>query len=143
MLNKNYLFSLLNMQASAKSRTKSRQCKRTLNVGIQTIVYIFKSKMYHNWWLCLSLFKTKTFPSMNKNVFSELCRETSFQFDSKLFCLPWITDLHKLIFVLHKDGLFHYTLSYKHSGRTIDQRSQVQRFKSSRRWHKEKIVESR
>ncbi len=30
LLNKNYLFSLLNVQASAKSRAKSRQCKRTL-----------------------------------------------------------------------------------------------------------------
>jgi hypothetical protein len=30
LLNKNYLFSLLNVQASAKSHTKSRQCKRTL-----------------------------------------------------------------------------------------------------------------
>ncbi len=30
LLNKNYLFSLLNVQASAKSRTKSRQCKHTL-----------------------------------------------------------------------------------------------------------------
>ncbi len=30
LLNKNYLFYLLNMQASAKSRVKSRQCKRTL-----------------------------------------------------------------------------------------------------------------
>jgi hypothetical protein len=29
LLNKNYLFSLLNVQASAKSRVKSRQCKRT------------------------------------------------------------------------------------------------------------------
>jgi hypothetical protein len=31
LLNKNYLFSLLNMQASAKSRAKSHQCKCTLN----------------------------------------------------------------------------------------------------------------
>ncbi len=31
MLNKNYLFSLLNVQASAKSRAKSRQCKRTFS----------------------------------------------------------------------------------------------------------------
>jgi hypothetical protein len=30
LLNKNYLFYLLNMQASAKSHAKSRQCKRTL-----------------------------------------------------------------------------------------------------------------
>ncbi len=30
LLNKNYLFSLLNVQASAKSRAKSRQCKHTL-----------------------------------------------------------------------------------------------------------------
>jgi hypothetical protein len=30
LLNKNYLFSLLNVQASAKSRAKLRQCKRTL-----------------------------------------------------------------------------------------------------------------
>jgi hypothetical protein len=29
LLNKNYLFSLLNVQASAKSRVKSRQCKCT------------------------------------------------------------------------------------------------------------------
>ncbi len=31
LLNKNYLFSLINMQASAKSRAKSCQCKRTFN----------------------------------------------------------------------------------------------------------------
>jgi hypothetical protein len=30
LLNKNYLFSLLNMQASAKLRAKSRRCKCTL-----------------------------------------------------------------------------------------------------------------
>jgi hypothetical protein len=30
LLNKNYLLSLLNVQASAKSRAKSRQCKCTL-----------------------------------------------------------------------------------------------------------------
>ncbi len=29
LLNKNYLFSLLNMQASAKSHVKLHQCKRT------------------------------------------------------------------------------------------------------------------
>jgi hypothetical protein len=29
LLNKNYLFSLLNVQASVKSHVKSRQCKRT------------------------------------------------------------------------------------------------------------------
>ncbi len=29
LLNNNYLFSLLNVQASAKSRVKSRQCKCT------------------------------------------------------------------------------------------------------------------
>jgi len=33
LLNKNYLFSLLNVQASAKSRAKSRQCKRTFNIA--------------------------------------------------------------------------------------------------------------
>jgi hypothetical protein len=33
LLNKNYLFYLLNMQASAKSRAKSRQCKRTFMHG--------------------------------------------------------------------------------------------------------------
>jgi hypothetical protein len=32
LLNKNYLFSLLNVQASVKSRMKSRQCKRTLRL---------------------------------------------------------------------------------------------------------------
>jgi hypothetical protein len=32
LLNKNYLFSLLNVQASAKSRAKSRQCKCTFIV---------------------------------------------------------------------------------------------------------------
>jgi hypothetical protein len=31
LLNKIFLFSLLNVKASAKSRAKSRQCKRTLN----------------------------------------------------------------------------------------------------------------
>jgi hypothetical protein len=31
LLNKNYLFSLLNVQTSAKSRAKSCQCKPTLN----------------------------------------------------------------------------------------------------------------
>jgi hypothetical protein len=34
LLNKNYLFSLLNVQASAKSRTKSRQCKHTLIITL-------------------------------------------------------------------------------------------------------------
>jgi hypothetical protein len=33
--NKNYLFSLLNVQASAKSRAKSRLCKRTLKKKLQ------------------------------------------------------------------------------------------------------------
>jgi hypothetical protein len=33
--NKNYLFSLLNVQASAKSRAKLRQCKRTFNALIK------------------------------------------------------------------------------------------------------------
>ena len=32
LLNKNYLFSLLNVQASAKLRVKSRQCKRTFTI---------------------------------------------------------------------------------------------------------------
>jgi hypothetical protein len=32
LLNENYLFSLLNVQASVKSCTKSRQCKRTLRL---------------------------------------------------------------------------------------------------------------
>jgi hypothetical protein len=31
LLNKNYLFSLLNVQASAKLHAKSRQCKRTFS----------------------------------------------------------------------------------------------------------------
>ncbi len=34
LLNKNYLFSLLNVKASAKWRAKSRQCKRTLTLQI-------------------------------------------------------------------------------------------------------------
>ncbi len=32
LLNKNYLFSLLNVQASAKLHAKLRQCKRTLKI---------------------------------------------------------------------------------------------------------------
>jgi hypothetical protein len=36
--NKNYLFSLLNVQASAKSRVKSRQCKCTLIALIEIVV---------------------------------------------------------------------------------------------------------
>jgi hypothetical protein len=38
LLNKNYLLSLLNVQASAKSRAKLHQCKHTL---IEIIVKIF------------------------------------------------------------------------------------------------------
>ncbi len=34
LLNKNYLFSLLNVKASAKSLAKSHQCKRTLTLQI-------------------------------------------------------------------------------------------------------------
>jgi hypothetical protein len=34
LLNKNYLFSLLNVKASAKSRAKLCQCKRTLTLQI-------------------------------------------------------------------------------------------------------------
>jgi len=47
LLNKNYLFSLLNLQASAKSCTKSRQCKRTL-IWIFPLVscIAFKDRIY-------------------------------------------------------------------------------------------------
>jgi len=39
LLNKNYFFSLLNVQASAKSRAKLRQCKRTLNKVLVTWLF--------------------------------------------------------------------------------------------------------
>ena len=42
LLNKNYLFSLLNVQASAKSRVKSRQCKRTFNKFFLSLKKSFK-----------------------------------------------------------------------------------------------------
>ena len=44
LLNKNYLFSLLNVQASAKSRAKLHQCKRTLSF-VQTNFYPENSKL--------------------------------------------------------------------------------------------------
>jgi hypothetical protein len=48
LLNKNYLFSLLNVQASAKLRAKSRQCKCTFNdeflikMNSRDVIRIFK-----------------------------------------------------------------------------------------------------
>ena len=45
LLNKNYLFSLLNVQASAKSRAKLCQCKRTFNVDLHNGNY--RSKLVH------------------------------------------------------------------------------------------------
>ncbi len=45
LLNKNYLFSLLNVQASAKSHAKLRQCKRTLSPLSSENVYVYGSKM--------------------------------------------------------------------------------------------------
>jgi hypothetical protein len=45
LLNKNYLFSLLNVQASAKSRAKSRQCKRTLMKQTRQVVRALKQSI--------------------------------------------------------------------------------------------------
>jgi hypothetical protein len=52
--NKNYLFSLLNVQASAKLHAKSRQCKRTLSIYVITLS-VLKVHLHRGFGLAISL----------------------------------------------------------------------------------------